>query len=87
MWQANNPAERNFRLDKIGPAYRSTTLTPRGPNTWIARADPQPAGWTAFYIEMDYPSGGKYPLKVTTSVRVLPDTLPHPPPKLTSGVR
>jgi PhoPQ-activated pathogenicity-related protein len=87
MWQATNRTERNFRLDKIGAAYTSTPLTPRGPNTWTARVDRPAAGWTAFYVELDYPSGGKYPLKVTTSVRVLPDTLPHPPPKFTSGTR
>jgi hypothetical protein len=45
------------------------------------------AGWTAFYIEMDYPSGGRYPLKVTTAVRVLPDTLPYDAPRLTRGTR
>ena len=31
---------------------------------------------------MTFPSGGKYPLKVTSGVRVLPDTLPYPAPKL-----
>lgn len=87
MWQATNRTERNFRLDKIGATYTSTPLTPTGPNTWTARVDRPAAGWTAFYVELDYPSGGKYPLKVTTAVRVLPDTLPYAPPKFTSGTR
>jgi len=87
MWQATNPAARNFRLDKIGAAYTSTTLQPNGPNTWTARVAAPPAGWTAFYVEMDYPSGGKYPLKATTSVRVLPDTLPYPKPVSKNGDR
>ena len=33
-------------------------------------------GWTAFFVELTYPTGGKYPLKFTSGVRVLPDTLP-----------
>jgi hypothetical protein len=38
-------------------------------------------GWTAFFVELKYPTGGKYPLKLTTAVRVVPDTLPHAAPK------
>jgi PhoPQ-activated pathogenicity-related protein len=87
MWQAVNPAARDFRHDTIGAAYRSTTLPLSGPNTWIARVQAPAKGWTAFYIEMDYPSGGRYPLKVTTAVRVLPDTLPYPPPKPSKGTK
>ena len=87
MWQAANPAARDFRHDTIGAAYRSTTLAPSGPNTWIARVQAPAKGWTAFYIEMDYPSGGRYPLKVTTAIRVLPDTLPYPPPKPSKGTK
>jgi PhoPQ-activated pathogenicity-related protein len=81
-WQAVNPAARNFRQDVIGSTYRSSPLTPSGPNTWVARVLPPAKGWTAFFVEMTFPSGGKYPLKVTTAVRVLPDTLPYPAPQL-----
>jgi hypothetical protein len=31
------------------------------------------AGWTAFFIELTYPSGGKYQFKFTTAVRIVPD--------------
>jgi PhoPQ-activated pathogenicity-related protein len=81
LWQATNPAARSFRLDAIGPAYTSTDLTPAGPNTWIARVPRPEKGWTAFFIELTFDSGGAYPFKETTGVRVLPDTLPYPPPK------
>ena len=80
MWQATNPKARNFRFDMLGPAYTSTPLEPSGPNTWVGRITPPAAGWTAFFVELSYPSGSKYPLKVTSGVRVLPDTLPFPPP-------
>jgi hypothetical protein len=36
------------------------------------------AGWTAFFVEFTYPGAGKDPLKFTTEVRVVPDTLPYP---------
>jgi PhoPQ-activated pathogenicity-related protein len=80
LWQATNPKARNFRLDVIGPAYQSTTLSPSGPNTWVARVEKPSTGWTAFFVELTFPSGGKYPFKETTAVRVLPDTLPYPAP-------
>jgi hypothetical protein len=39
---------------------------------------PTPAeGWTAFFAELVFDSGGKYPYKFTTQVHVLPDKLPH----------
>ena len=82
VWQAVNPAARNFRHDVIGSAFASTPLTLSGPNTYVARVPNAAEGWTAFFVELKFPSGGKYPLKFTTAVRVLPDTLPYPAPKL-----
>ena len=76
LWQATNPGARNFRLDVIGPAYASAALAPSGPNTWVARVPAPAKGWTAFFVELTYPTGGRYPLKFTTAVRVVPDTLP-----------
>jgi PhoPQ-activated pathogenicity-related protein len=81
LWQAVNPSARNFRLDAIGAAYKSTPLTPAGPNTWIARVSAPERGWTAYFVELTFPTGGKYPLKITSGVRVLPDTLPYEAPK------
>ena len=56
-------------------------LTAAGPNTWVARVQPPPEGWTAYFIELIFPSGGKYPFKLTTSIRVIPERMPYPPPK------
>ena len=83
IWQAVNPTARNFRHDVIGSAYSSTPLPLSGPNTYVARVPVPAAGWTAFFVELKFASGGKYPLKFTTGVRVLPDTLPYRAPKLT----
>jgi len=81
LWQATNPKARNFRLDVLGPLFRSTVLTPQGPNTWIGRVEPPAAGWTAFFVEMTFRGEGKYPLKLTSGVRVIPDTLPFAAPQ------
>ena len=81
LWQAVNPTARNFRLDVVGAAYKNSPLSPSGPNTWVARVPAPAQGWTAFFVEMSFPSGGKHPLKVTSGVRILPDKLPYPAPK------
>jgi PhoPQ-activated pathogenicity-related protein len=89
LWQAANPDARNFRLDAIGPAYQPTVLTPSGPNTWLGRVPAPLKGWTAFFVELTFATGGRHPLKFTTAVRVLPDTLPFaaPVPKRPSAAR
>jgi PhoPQ-activated pathogenicity-related protein len=81
LWQASNPEKRDFRLMTIGPAYTSTPLTSSGNGVYVARVSKPEKGWTAFFVELTYPAGGKYPLKFTTGVRVVPDVLPFPPPK------
>jgi PhoPQ-activated pathogenicity-related protein len=80
LWKATNPAARNFRHDVIGSAYEATLLTPSGPNTWIARVAKPSKGWTAYFVELTFATGTKYPLKLTTAVRVVPDTLPYAAP-------
>src|SRR5688572_23249610 len=87
LWQATNPKARNFRHDTSGAAYSSSPLKPSGPNTWVASVPPPAAGWTAFFVEMTFASGGKYPHKVTSGVRVVPDTLPYPAPQRSSTPR
>jgi PhoPQ-activated pathogenicity-related protein len=86
LWAANNPEHRDFRLMTIGPAYKSTVLTSQGDNVYVAHLEKPEKGFTAYFVEMTYPSGGKYPFKFTTGVRVTPDTLPFPAPKLSGKV-
>lgn len=76
LWQATNPKARDFRLMKIGKAYKPTTLTDQGGGVYIGRITPPKEGWTAFFIELTYDVGAAYPLKFSTAVRVLPDVLP-----------
>jgi PhoPQ-activated pathogenicity-related protein len=79
LWQATNPSARDFRLEKIGAAYTETALDDDGNGTYVARVTKPAKGWTAYFVEVTYPSGGKYPLKFTTGVRVTPDTYPYRP--------
>ena len=76
LWQATNPKTRDFRLVTIGPAYKSTELNPQADGSWLGRAAKPEKGWTASFIEATYDTGG-FPFKVSTAVRVLPDTLPY----------
>ena len=76
MWQAANPVARDFRLEAIGPAYRSSALEERGDGVYIAKP-PEPAqGWVAYFIELTFPSGGLSPFRFTTGVRVAPRGAP-----------
>lgn len=81
LWQATNPVARDFRLDRIGPAFKSSPVEDEGGGVYRALVQAPPKGWTAYFLELTFPTGGRYPLKLTTPVRVVPDTLPHPPPK------
>ncbi|HXG64645.1 MAG TPA: PhoPQ-activated pathogenicity-related family protein [Blastocatellia bacterium] len=76
LWQATNPDARDFRLDTIGKAWKSSPLEEQGPGVYVARVSKPEKGFTAFFIEMVYESGGQYPFKFTTDVSVIPDILP-----------
>jgi PhoPQ-activated pathogenicity-related protein len=79
LWQATNPTARDFRLMTIGPAYHSTGLQDQNGGVYVGRVFKPEKGWTAYFVELTYPSGGKYPFKFTTAVRVIPDTEPFQP--------
>lgn len=81
LWQATNPDARDFRLMTIGPTYKSSVLAETSPNTYVAKMAKPAKGWTAYFVELTFPSGGKYPFKFTTAVRVTPDVYPHEAPK------
>lgn len=76
LWQATNPNARDFRVDTIGKAYTSTALKEGKPGVYIGRVAKPAKGFTAFFVELVYDSGGKYPFKFTTEVSVVPDVLP-----------
>ena len=81
LWQATNPKARDFRVDTIGNAYTSSPLKEDKPGVYVARINKPASGFTAFFVELVYDSGGKYPFKFTSEVSVVPDVLPFTFPK------
>jgi PhoPQ-activated pathogenicity-related protein len=76
LWQATNPKARDFRVDTIGKAYTSSRLEPRADGSYLGQVSPPAQGFTAFFVELVYPTGHALPLKFTTEVSVVPDVLP-----------
>jgi len=76
LWQATNPAARDFRLETLGPKWTSSPLTLENQQC-LARVPAPPEGWTAFLVELTYDGPNGLPLKLTTSVRVVPDKTNH----------
>jgi len=76
LWQATNPKARDFRLEIIGPAWKSSDLAASSPGKYLAKVSKPAEGWTAFFAELTFDSGGPVPYKFTTEVHVVPDTLP-----------
>ena len=81
VWTALNPEARDFRVEKVGRIYTSAPLEATKKGEWIAKAPVIDKGYAAYFVELTYPTGGKYPLKVTTQVKVMPDTYPSGPYK------
>ena len=80
LWQASNANARDFRLDVLGPAWKSIDLKPEADGAYEARPPTPARGWTAFMVELTYPSSGSQPpFKFTTEVNVVPDKLPFKP--------
>jgi PhoPQ-activated pathogenicity-related protein len=76
LWQATNPKARDFRLESLGPVWKSSLLDSAPAGAYIGRVSAPPQGYTAFFVEMTFPNSGSAPFKFTTAVRILPDTLP-----------
>jgi len=77
LWQATNPGARDFRVTTIGLKWKSSELSDQGGGKYVAKITPPKRGWTAYMVELTYPTGiAAAPFKFTTGVKVLPDVLP-----------
>jgi PhoPQ-activated pathogenicity-related protein len=76
LWQGTNPKARDFRVDTIGKAFTSTVLTRQKDGSYVGKVAKPASGYTAYFVELTYPSATKYPFKFTTEVSVIPDVLP-----------
>jgi thiol-disulfide isomerase/thioredoxin len=77
LWQATSPKARDFRLESLGAAWKSSPLVPSADGACLGRVAAPRAGFTAFFLELTFPnSAGGAPFKFTTAVRILPEVLP-----------
>jgi PhoPQ-activated pathogenicity-related protein len=77
LWQATNPGARDFRLTSLGAKWKATPLTAQANGDYVAKVAPPRRGFTAYMVEMTFPSGlALAPFKFTTGVKVIPDVEP-----------
>ncbi|MBT9331522.1 PhoPQ-activated pathogenicity-related family protein [Paracidobacterium acidisoli] len=81
LWQATNSEHRDFRLESIGRAYHATELKASGKGLYITHIAVPAKGWSAFYVEAEFPGDSRLPLHFTTAVKVLPDVEPYVLPR------
>jgi uncharacterized protein (TIGR03437 family) len=69
----------------MGRTWTSTPVAESAPGVFEARVSAPPEGWSAYFLELTYSTGGLIPLsaKFTTPVRIVPDTLPFAAPLIT----
>jgi len=76
LWQATNPKARDFRIDSIGKAYRSSVLEEKTDGVYVGKVTEPEEGWTAFFVQLEFDVAAPTPLRLSTAVRVVPDVLP-----------
>ena len=77
LWQATNPDARDFRVETLGNVWTSSKVNLDPDGRIIASIEKPEKGWTAFMLEATYEiEGSPTPLKITSGVAVVPDTLP-----------
>jgi PhoPQ-activated pathogenicity-related protein len=76
LWTATNPTARDFRLETIGKAWTSSPLAVNDKGVYDAAVKAPEKGWTAYFVELLFDSGGTLPYRFSTEIRVVPDTLP-----------
>lgn len=76
VWQASNPAGRDFRVSTIGKTWTSEPLIENEAGLYQVSLEKPSEGWKAYFVELTFDSGNQIPLKITTDVFVVPDVYP-----------
>ncbi len=76
LWQAANEESRDFRVDTIGKAYKSEELKEIGDGIFETQLVAPEKGWKASFVQCEFDIGAPVPLRLSTEVKVLPETLP-----------
>jgi PhoPQ-activated pathogenicity-related protein len=77
FWQATNPTARDFRIESLGPVWKSSPVDEQAGTFSVTPPKPD-QGWSAYLMELTFDLGAGVPLKLTTNVTVTPNTLPFP---------
>ena len=80
LWVADNPDARDFRVDTIGRSWKAKEVKASDDAgfTYDVKVEGPAKGWRAFVLEFTFKHEKvPLPLKTTTGVYVIPDTLPH----------
>jgi len=80
LWQVTNPKARDFRLTETKATWKSEPVQLVN-GKYVAKVPKPASGFTAFFVELTYDSGGKQPHIFTTEVNVVPNTYPFQFPK------
>ena len=76
LWQATNPEARDFRVETFGRKYTSSVVLPNEHGLYRSNVTKPEKGWTAYFLELTFDVGAPTPLKLTTNVVVIPETIP-----------
>jgi PhoPQ-activated pathogenicity-related protein len=76
LWQATNPEARDFRVETFGRKYTSRIVEADEHGLYRSNVAKPEKGWTAYFLELTFDVGAPVPLKLTTNVVVIPDTVP-----------
>ncbi len=76
LWQALNADARDFRVDTIGKAYKSRELKEIGDGVFECQLIVPEKGWQASFVQCEFDVGAPVPMRLSTAVKILPETLP-----------
>ena len=79
LWSASNAKSRDFRVDTIRRTWQATDLTKPGRSEYRVRIKKPGDGFTAYFVELEFEGANERPLKLSTGIKVLPETLPFEP--------
>lgn len=77
LWEVHNPEARDFRLEAIGPTWKSTQLEAKPDGSYEALIRVPEQGWRAGLVELRFDTALPLPLVFTTEVAVAPESLPY----------
>ena len=71
-----NPNARDFRVEIIGKIWRSINLSDQGNGLFTSEISNPPTGYTAYLIELVFPSKTLAPMTFSTSTYIVPNQYP-----------